>query len=135
MQWPCEIIEPLVRYLLRLESAPAAGRHLGGPGHLRHLTKTTEIFSLKTLSSHLAIWHAYHRTVSLRRDQGRLLMALTILTVEEVAKLLHLHPITVYRLVKKGKLPAFKVGSRWRFRQNELEAWMAEQSRLNRLKR
>lgn len=58
-------------------------------------------------------------------------MSLNILTVEQVASILHLHSVTVYRLVKKGKLPAFKVGSRWRFRQNELEAWMAEQSRLS----
>jgi len=55
-----------------------------------------------------------------------------ILTVEHVAKLLHLHVMTVYRLAKQGKLPGFKVGGRWRFRQNDLDAWMTDRAQVAR---
>ena len=39
-----------------------------------------------------------------------------IMTVEEVAKYLHLHPLTVRRLAGDGEIPAFKVGleAEWR---------------------
>lgn len=57
-------------------------------------------------------------------------MAPEILTVEEVARLLHLHAMTVYRLAKEGKLPGFKVGGRWRFRRDTLEAWMADRAQV-----
>ena len=53
-------------------------------------------------------------------------MPLEIFTVEQLAKLLHLHAITIYRLAKQGKIPGFKVGGRWRFNRNELERWMRD---------
>lgn len=37
-----------------------------------------------------------------------------IMTIKDVAKFLILHPLTVYRLVQEGKIPAFKVGRQWR---------------------
>jgi excisionase family DNA binding protein len=37
-------------------------------------------------------------------------------TVEEVAKALKLHPYTVRRLSREGKIPAFKFGGQWRFK-------------------
>lgn len=45
-----------------------------------------------------------------------------LLTTEEVAKLLRVHPKHVYRLLKKG-LPARRVGSEWRFERAEVMAW------------
>lgn len=38
-----------------------------------------------------------------------------VLTAEEVAKYLRIHPYTVKRLARTGKLPGFKVGGQWRF--------------------
>lgn len=38
----------------------------------------------------------------------------TFLTVPEVAGILRLHQITVYRMLKKKELPSFRVGGRWR---------------------
>ena len=38
-----------------------------------------------------------------------------VLTVKEMAALLKVHRSTVYRMVRKGELPAFKVGSGLRF--------------------
>jgi len=51
-----------------------------------------------------------------------------ILTIGRVAELLHLHVMTVYRLAREGRLPGFKVGSRWRFRRDVLESWMADRA-------
>jgi excisionase family DNA binding protein len=47
----------------------------------------------------------------------------TVLTVGEVADYLHIHPTTVYRLLKQKRIPAFKVGADWRFNQDSIERW------------
>ncbi len=52
-----------------------------------------------------------------------------ILTIREVADYLKVTERTLYRLVQDGKLPAFKVGHSWRFRREDLERWISEQSR------
>jgi len=49
-----------------------------------------------------------------------------VMTLEEVAKYLRVHPSTIYRLVKRGKLPAFKVGSDWRFNLESIDNWRAQ---------
>jgi len=51
-------------------------------------------------------------------------MATTVLTLEEVAQFLRIHPSTVYRLLRKHTIPAFKVGSDWRFNQESVENWV-----------
>jgi excisionase family DNA binding protein len=50
----------------------------------------------------------------------------TVLTLEETAELLKVHPSTIYRLVKKRNLPAFKMGSDWRFNQESIERWIKD---------
>jgi excisionase family DNA binding protein len=47
-----------------------------------------------------------------------------ILTISEVAELLKVHPITVYRLIKQRKLPAFRIGRVLRFDADQLEDWL-----------
>jgi excisionase family DNA binding protein len=42
--------------------------------------------------------------------------------------MLHVHPTTLYRLVKAGKIPSFRIGGEWRFRTDVLERWIAEQT-------
>jgi hypothetical protein len=37
-----------------------------------------------------------------------------LLEVDQYAELYHMHPTTVARLCREGKLPSQKVGSRWR---------------------
>ena len=49
-----------------------------------------------------------------------------VLTLEEVADFLQIHPSTVYRLLKKQQIPAFKVGSDWRFNQQSIEQWVKQ---------
>jgi excisionase family DNA binding protein len=49
-----------------------------------------------------------------------------VMTIEEVAKYLHVHPQTVYRMLKKGAMPGFKIGSDWRFNRETISAWIAK---------
>jgi len=43
-----------------------------------------------------------------------------IMTPKKAAKYLGLHLITIYRLIKKGELPSFKIGGQWRFKKDLL---------------
>lgn len=52
----------------------------------------------------------------------------SVLTVPEVAEYLRVNQRTVYRLVVTGKIPGFKVGTTWRFKRSEIDAWIASQS-------
>jgi excisionase family DNA binding protein len=47
-----------------------------------------------------------------------------LLTLEQVAEYLNVDRFTVYRLLAQKKLPAFKVGSQWRFKSEMIEAWL-----------
>ena len=53
-----------------------------------------------------------------------------LLTAEQVARYLKVDKFTVYRLVSQKKIPAFKVGSQWRFKKNMIEAWLMKNSNL-----
>jgi len=44
-------------------------------------------------------------------------------TANEIAKYLRVHPYTVKRLARAGKIPGFKVGDQWRFDKKEFEKW------------
>ena len=48
-----------------------------------------------------------------------------ILTVQDVASYLRVHPSTIYRMLKKNQLPAFRVGSDWRFNVEAIDKWRA----------
>lgn len=49
-----------------------------------------------------------------------------VLTVQEVSRYLRVHPSTIYRMLKKNQLPAFRVGSDWRFTVEAIDKWRAE---------
>lgn len=50
-----------------------------------------------------------------------------VMTVKELSDYLKVHPSTVYRQLKRGGLPAFKVGSDWRFNIESIDRWRLEQ--------
>lgn len=54
-------------------------------------------------------------------------MADKLLTITEAAKYLDIHPMTLYKWVKKRKIPVFKVGKIWRFRKDKIDAWLERQ--------
>ena len=51
-------------------------------------------------------------------------------TVEEVAKALKVHPYTVRRLSREGKIPAFKFGGQWRYEVTEINKFYKEKQRI-----
>ena len=58
--------------------------------------------------------------------------AKAVLTIGEVAEMLRVHPTTVYRLLKRGDIPGFKIGGNWRVSVNALDRWMSEMGLLPR---
>ncbi len=54
-----------------------------------------------------------------------------ILTAKEVADYLGLHPLTVHRYAREGKIPAFKIGTDWRFHKKYIERWIKEKVAYN----
>lgn len=46
------------------------------------------------------------------------------MTLQEVAEYLQLSKDQIYRLAQGGRIPASKVGSRWRFRRERVDQWM-----------
>lgn len=54
-------------------------------------------------------------------------MSEPIMTVKDVASYLKLNERTVYRMATSAKIPAFKVGTSWRFKREDLEKWIEEQ--------
>jgi excisionase family DNA binding protein len=53
-----------------------------------------------------------------------------LLTAEQVAHYLKVDKFTVYRLVAKKKIPAFKVGNQWRFDKKVIDAWLLKNSNM-----
>jgi len=53
------------------------------------------------------------------------------MTLEEVASFLRVHQSTVYRLLKSHSIPAFKMGSDWRFNQESIEQWIVKREAEN----
>ncbi len=51
-----------------------------------------------------------------------------VITIGELAEYLRVHRSTIYRLLKKGQLPGFKIGSDWRFNIEAIDQWRMQQS-------
>jgi excisionase family DNA binding protein len=51
-------------------------------------------------------------------------MSTTLLTAAEVADQLRVSTMTIYRLIRRGELPAVRVGRNYRVRRSDLEAYL-----------
>ena len=56
-----------------------------------------------------------------------------IFSIKDAANYLKLNQMTIYKLVQKGVLPAFKVGGNWRFQKGMLDDWMRYKTMENRI--
>lgn len=56
-----------------------------------------------------------------------------MMTVDELAKMLRVSTKTVYRLLKRGELPALRIGHHWRFSRKDVHRWLFEK-RVERLR-
>lgn len=51
-----------------------------------------------------------------------------LMTVDEVAEYLQVKKRTVYDWLKKGKIPAIKTVGQWRFKSEQIDAWLQAQN-------
>ncbi len=54
-----------------------------------------------------------------------------IMTTKDVAEYLNLHPLTVHKYARQGIIPAFKIGTDWRFHRKYIERWIREKLNSN----
>lgn len=47
-----------------------------------------------------------------------------LMTLRQVADYLGLHYLTIYRLIQERKIPAARLGGRWRFKKEVLDRWL-----------
>lgn len=47
-----------------------------------------------------------------------------LLTSEEAAAILKIHPKVLERMAQRGEVPGFKLGKFWRYRASDLESWI-----------
>jgi excisionase family DNA binding protein len=52
---------------------------------------------------------------------------INVMTMREVSAYLRVHPSTIYRMLKHRQLPAFQVGSDWRFNIEAIDRWRLQQ--------
>ena len=51
-----------------------------------------------------------------------------VMNIRQASQYLGVSPDTLYKYVKEQKIPAFKLGNRWRFKKSKLDEWMEEKS-------
>ena len=51
-----------------------------------------------------------------------------VMNIREAAQYLGISADTLYKYVSEEKIPAFKLGNRWKFKKTILDAWMERQS-------
>jgi excisionase family DNA binding protein len=49
-----------------------------------------------------------------------------VMTVKEIATYLRVHPSTIYKLLRIGELPGFRIASEWRFNSATIDRWLLE---------
>ena len=49
------------------------------------------------------------------------------ITVDELSEYMRVHKTTIYRMLKQRKLPAFRIGSDWRFSLETIKQWQLDQ--------
>ncbi len=51
-----------------------------------------------------------------------------VMNIRQAAQYLGISPDTLYKYLSAAKIPAFKLGNRWRFKKTTLDRWMDRQS-------
>jgi excisionase family DNA binding protein len=51
-----------------------------------------------------------------------------VMTLKELSEYLRVHPSTIYRLLRRGKVPGFRIGSDWRFNAELIDRWCLERN-------
>ena len=51
-----------------------------------------------------------------------------VMNIRQASQYLGVSPDTLYKYLGEQKIPAFKLGNRWRFKKSKLDQWMEEKS-------
>jgi excisionase family DNA binding protein len=51
-----------------------------------------------------------------------------VMTLQEASQYLGISPDTLYKYLNEDKIPAFKLGNRWRFKKDLLDRWIEKKS-------
>jgi excisionase family DNA binding protein len=51
-----------------------------------------------------------------------------VMTLREASAYLAISPDTLYKYLSENRIPAFKLGNRWRFKKDLLDRWMERKS-------
>ena len=51
-----------------------------------------------------------------------------VMNIRQASQYLGVSPDTLYKYVGEQRIPAFKLGNRWRFKKSKLDQWMEEKS-------
>ena len=60
--------------------------------------------------------------------QGNMADSREVMNIRQASQYLGVSPDTLYKYVGEQKIPAFKLGNRWRFKKSRLDQWMEEKS-------
>lgn len=51
-----------------------------------------------------------------------------VMNIRQASQYLGVSPDTLYKYVSEEKIPAFKLGNRWKFKKSILDSWMEDKS-------
>jgi excisionase family DNA binding protein len=57
------------------------------------------------------------------------------MNIRQASQYLGVSPDTLYKYVSEERIPAFKLGNRWKFKKSLLDTWMEDQSLNNEVSR
>jgi|SRR5580704_6591963 excisionase family DNA binding protein len=61
-------------------------------------------------------------------SKGNMADSREVMNIRQASQYLGVSPDTLYKYVGEQKIPAFKLGNRWRFKKSKLDQWMEEKS-------
>src|SRR5512142_1627474 len=68
------------------------------------------------------------RDGSEEKAKGTMADSREVMNIRQASQYLGVSPDTLYKYVGEQKIPAFKLGNRWRFKKSRLDQWMEEKS-------
>lgn len=60
--------------------------------------------------------------------ENRMAQAKEVMNIREASHYLGISPDSLYKYVSMERIPAFKLGNRWRFKKTVLDEWMEQKS-------
>jgi excisionase family DNA binding protein len=65
---------------------------------------------------------------AVEKARGTMADSREVMNIRQASQYLGVSPDTLYKYVGEQKIPAFKLGNRWRFKKSRLDQWMEEKS-------